>query len=220
MITEVPELKRIAPKSNTWARQRPIPFDDFLDMFGKTDFVELVDGMVLERPMVNWDHEKLNIWLVNILNMIAEELDLGEVAGSRTAIKLDMFGVRIPDVLFVKRSREHIIEFKAIIGAPDLIIEIVSASNRRDRLITLEADYCRLGVNEIIFIDPKRKNVRVLTKSGSRYTEQIVTEGPINITSFNGLELDTSWLLTNTRPTIHYTAELLLKQLRKDTPAS
>src|SRR5262249_35139929 len=105
--------------------EHPIPFDRFLDM-AEGRFVELVDGVIVEKPMVQLDHELCSIWLGAIMKGYADARHLGRVLSSRIMVKTDDFGGRMPDLLFIRQERLHISQQKAVQGAPDLIIEIIS----------------------------------------------------------------------------------------------
>lgn len=79
---------------------------------------------------------------------------MGRIFGSRTAVELELFYAPEPDILFVSNRRLHIIGEKGILGAPDFVIEILSASTaQNDRGPKLRA-YERAGVAEYWLIDP------------------------------------------------------------------
>src|SRR5438445_11590563 len=103
MFDEIPAgLHQVTEKSVVLLGQGPIRFEEFLDMFGPKDFVELVDGVVEEKPMVQLDHGKLLGWLFHTLALIAEARKLGMVLSSRSAVKTGPFGSRLPDLFFVR----------------------------------------------------------------------------------------------------------------------
>jgi Uma2 family endonuclease len=115
---------------------------------------ELIDGVMI-MPSPPFDpHERLQNFLLTLLRVYVEELELGEVRGSRTPVELGIDQVPEPDVLFVAKQRAHIIQNKGILGAPDLVIEILSAGTaHRDRGRKFRA-YERAGVGELWLIDP------------------------------------------------------------------
>ncbi len=111
--------------------------------------------------------------------------------------------------MFVKRERMQIVQQKAVFGAPDLTIEIVSPGDRRSDLIALEADYRSLKVAEIVFIDQRKQRVRVLRLRGNDYEETTLTTGSLQLESIAGVSLEISWLLADPRPTARETLLLL-----------
>jgi len=74
-----------------------------------------------------------------------------------------------PDILFISRERQDIINEQNILGAPDLVIEILSpTTEERDRGIKLQL-YCRYGVRECWLVDPEERMVEVLALSPQGY---------------------------------------------------
>ena len=65
-------------------------------------------------------------------------------------------------------------------GAPDMVIEILSPSNRRhDRLVKLDL-YQRAGVREYWIVDPENQTVRVmLLENGILLTREVYGQGDI-----------------------------------------
>jgi Uma2 family endonuclease len=181
-----------------WAK--PLTFDEFLDKFGPKDFVELVDGVVVEKTMVQLDHERLQGWLFVLLKKYVERAQLGEILGSRSAVKISEFRGRLPDLFFVSTPRREIVTQKATIGPPDMTIEIVSPGDRPSDRIALEVDYTTIGVREIIFIDQRRRRVRVLRLREGGYQEEVLLDGALKIASLGGIELQLDWLFDEPRP--------------------
>lgn len=203
--TAVPHgLKRITDRTVRYVREneKAITFAEFLEMYGPKDYVELVKGAVVEKAMVQWDHEQLQSWLVAVLRFYVDENKLGAVAGSRTAVQISMHGGRLPDFLFIRRERLDIVEQKAIYGPPDLVIELRSPSNTGSDIVALESDYCSIGVPEIVFIDQAKRQVRVIRKRGDKYQENILTQGVIHLESVEGFWLRTEWLFEAPRITV------------------
>ena len=178
---------------------RPIGFERFLDL-AQNRFVELVDGVIVENPMVQLDHELCSRWLYQVMGLYAQRLDLGEMLSSRIMVKTENFGGRMPDLLFVRKENLQIVQQRAVYGAPDLIIEIVSPNDRPSDLRSLEADYYRLGVPELMFIQLSKKEVRTLRRTEEGYTELIIREGLVSFASMPELKLEASWILEHPRP--------------------
>src|SRR5579872_974092 len=93
---------------------RPITFEQFLDLTGEVDDLELVKGVMVKRMAAQYPHERRFVWLLFLLNGYVRRRGLGVVLGSRTAVEIDRFGGRLPDILFVRADREEIIQERAI----------------------------------------------------------------------------------------------------------
>ncbi len=83
------------------------------------------------------------------------------VFGEKTALQ--------PDILFISSAHRGIIGPEYVLGAPDLVAEILSASNPAlDRVAKFE-QYARHGVGEYWIIDPLAETVEVYRLTGSSY---------------------------------------------------
>jgi Uma2 family endonuclease len=81
---------------------------------------------------------------------------------------------RQPDILMIHRSRASIIEEHAVVGPPDLVIEILSPNSaKRDRVMKKES-YARFGVQEYWIVDPSNLTIEqlVLVEEGQPYVLQ------------------------------------------------
>jgi Uma2 family endonuclease len=202
--------EKVREETVNWVWARPLTFAEFVDMFGAKDDVELIDGVVVERSMVQLDHEKLQGWLYIVLSLYVKARGLGIVLGSRTAVEINRFRGRLPDLLFVREERRNIVQQKAVQGAPDLVIEIVSPNDRASNVIALETDYRAIGVVEIVFIDQPRRRLRILRKQESDYAEEILTGGTLTLETLQAIQLPTEWLFEETRPDERTTVDSLL----------
>lgn len=158
--------------------------------------VELINGVIFMAPPPLDIHEKLQLFLVTLLRTYVEEHDQGEVRGSRTGVELGPDAVYQPDVLFVARDRLDIIERRGIIGAPDMVIEILSAGtapyDRGDKLHTYE----RAGVRELWLIDPYGPaGTEFYRLEEGRYLPFMPdASGILRSTAVPGFLIDVAWL--------------------------
>jgi Uma2 family endonuclease len=72
-----------------------------------------------------------------------------------------------PDLLYVSRERLAIVK-KRVEGAPDLVIEIISGTGKRDRVEKLDL-YAQYGVGEYWIVDPDAQVVEFLVNDGGRF---------------------------------------------------
>jgi Uma2 family endonuclease len=214
-LTESPpqtalELEEVVEGRVIRMLDHPITFDEWLDICGPKDFHELIDGVLVEKPMVQWEHEKAERWLDRVLGSYVDGRELGAVACSRSPVHINNFRGRLPDLFFVRRGRMEIVQEKATYGTPDFVAEIVSPNDRPSHLSALEADYRNLGVPEIWFIDLPRQRLRMLRKQDGGYDETVLTEGDIGLEAVPGFAVRVEWLLREPRPKVpDVLAELL-----------
>jgi Uma2 family endonuclease len=123
---------------------------------------ELVDGVLVEKAM-GFREAGLAAYIITLLVNHVRPRKLGIVAGADGMVRLWPGRVRIPDVCFVARERLPGGKMpKAPIPdlAPDLAIEILSASNTRREMRLKRADYFAAGVRLVWEIDPDARTAR------------------------------------------------------------
>jgi Uma2 family endonuclease len=124
---------------------------------------ELVYGVVREPPAPYYGHQRAVGQLFQQLRLHVQERRLGEVCVSPMDVVLDEEAGLIvqPDVMFISNERSSIIR-NQIWGAPDLVVEVASASTEyRDRTIKL-AWYRRYGVRECWLVHPGSRRVDII----------------------------------------------------------
>lgn len=107
-------------------------------------------------------------------------------------VVLDSENTAQPDLIFVAAANIGIIEKRAIFGAPDLLVELLSPSSvRRDRQ-QKKAFYARFGVKECWIGDPANKTMEILTLRDGRYLRHCAASERGRLVSkvLPGLELD------------------------------
>jgi Uma2 family endonuclease len=94
----------------------------------------------------------------------------GVVLDSPIDIIFSEYNVLQPDVLFFRRERQHLVNLDAPIRhAPDLCVEVVSASTAAtDRGRKMQM-YARYGVSEYWIVDPLAQSIEVYQLSGEAY---------------------------------------------------
>jgi len=157
---------------------------------------ELIDGVMIVTPPPLDIHERLQIFLLRFLGEFVEHFDLGEVRGSRTAVELEDDQTYEPDILFVARERVEIIKDEGVFGAPDLVIEILSASTASYDRGTKFRAYERAGVRELWLIDPYGPaGTEFYQREGSDLKPIMPdADGTVHSVVLPGFKLHTAWL--------------------------
>ncbi len=125
---------------------------------------ELVRGVVVEEMPPGLPHGVLAGRIVSLIHAARGDAVLGWL-GVETGfiLRRDPDTVRSPDVFFIRRDRlaDPLAEPGFFEGAPDLVIEIVSPSNRPQELAERVADYLDAGTALLWLVDPQRREVTV-----------------------------------------------------------
>lgn len=149
--------------------RRKLGWEDFEALPEDGNRYEILDGKLAVTPTPFILHQRVSRNLHLLLCSHVAEHDLGEVLAAPVAVVLDEHTILEPDLVFVSMNRAHLITEKAIAGAPDLVIEILSPSTaRRDRTVKLRL-YGRFGVPHYWIADPAARELFAfeLASSGS-----------------------------------------------------
>jgi Uma2 family endonuclease len=163
-------VKRLGDVPLDRIRLRPLPGtaveEDVLKVSANEDRVcELVDGVLVEKP-TGFTESILASYLCQILGKWVREKNLGFVTAPDGTIRLFPGLVRIPDVAFVSWSRmpggrRPTDPMPAL--APELSVEVLSASNSAAEMRRKRREYFEAGVRLVWLVDPLRRTVRVYT---------------------------------------------------------
>jgi len=153
---------------------------------------ELIDGVLILFPSPLDVHERLYVFLLRLLGEYAERLNLGEVRGSRSAVKLAEDQIYQPDVLFVSRDRLSLFERQGIFGPPEILSRSTASYDRGAKLRT----YDRAGIREVWLVDPAGpKGTEIHQRQGLRLqTVTPTSEGAIDSIALPGFHLRLDWL--------------------------
>jgi Uma2 family endonuclease len=157
------EIAALRP-GDSWSAEQPLTVDEFYALTPPDTRAELFEGVICVPPPDD-AHEALFVFLITLLNGFVQALNLGEVRGSRSGVRLDDFSAPQPDILFVRKSRRHVIRPGEIIGPPDLIMEIIRSNSSRSRALAKVARYEQFGVPELWVIDLPRQLARILVRN-------------------------------------------------------
>ena len=125
---------------------------------------ELDQGDLIVTPPPKHNHSALVSELVITIGQFVRQANLGRVYTSETGYILadDPLTIRVPDVSFVRRERMPAKRQEEYIhGAPDLAIEVVSASETAQQLKRKLEQYFQTGCQEAWVILPEDRETQV-----------------------------------------------------------
>ena len=92
---------------------------------------EIIDGEHYVNPAPNARHQRVLLRLAVALHNHIEPKQLGEVFVAPFDVVMSSFDVVQPDILFITAEHAAVITDKNLQGTPDLVVEILSPSNRQ-----------------------------------------------------------------------------------------
>lgn len=144
----------------TWEDIKDLPGD------GKT---ELIEGELIMAPTAGPPHQRIGTKLTVEIHPFVEEHGLGEFFGRDTHVVFDDHNHLEPDLCFIAKDRLSIVKGSYVEGPPDLVIEILSNSNRNYDIQVKYRYYERYGVREYWLVDPRDQSIAVYVLEQGRY---------------------------------------------------
>lgn len=126
---------------------------------------ELIRGELIRMSPAGGPHGWIGFEAGALIRDFARPRGLGEVFNSDTGylFELDPDTVLAPDASFIRADR--LPPLSAWDGyltvAPDLVVEVLSPSDRRSRVAWKIEQYLAAGVRLVWFVDPRRRTVTV-----------------------------------------------------------
>ena len=160
----------------------------YADYFGWDDGkrYELIDGTAyLMEPAPMWEHQGIQMQIASRVHRFLDgmpgivftapfDVRLNADAGDDTVLQPDI-------VVFSDRSK---LSGTGCIGAPDMVIEILSPSTANRDKVDKFNQYLQAGVQEYWIVDPKGKTVQACILNQGEYDVVIYGEGdevPVHI---------------------------------------
>jgi Uma2 family endonuclease len=121
--------------------------------------MELWDGEIIMSPTPTPSHQTIVLKFVRALDDFVSGQKAGTVFVSPLDVVLSQHRVVQPDLFFILEANSKIIQDR-IRGVPDLVVEVISQTWKRDR-IEKKALYEQFGVSEYWIVDPESRAIEV-----------------------------------------------------------
>ncbi len=146
-----------------------VSYDDYLILPDDGKRYQIVDGEVYVSPAPSVSHQRIVGAIYRILYALVSERDLGEVFISPVDVVLSYHDVVQPDILFVSKGREAIVQEQGIFGSPDLAVEVLSPRLKRLDRVVKKARYARFGVANLWLVAPITRVIEEHQLAGDTY---------------------------------------------------
>ena len=181
----------------------PISFEDFLSAYDGVH-AEWVDGEVLLMSPGNTPQSRLTRFLGAVIQVWAEEHDLGEAFIAPLTVKMLETSAREPDVFYFRREHLDRVHKMFVEGPPDLVIEIISRDTRGVDRGEKFYEYEQARVPEYWLIDPDRRKVEAYRLGLDGAYEAAPTGDPetLRADALPGMSLSVAWLWQEPLPKV------------------
>ena len=152
------------------ATKKKISFKDYLLIPEINRPYEIIDGKFIPFPTPLPVHQRMSANVFTPLSNYVETEDLGVVLFAPVDIILQRHPLRTrqPDVLFIHKDKlsgtglDAIEELQILEIAPDLVVEVLSASDTEKVLSGKLSDYQWIGIKECWLVSREARSVEVL----------------------------------------------------------
>jgi Uma2 family endonuclease len=155
---------------------------------------ELIDGVMVVHSPASIEHDDSSGFVRGLMSFFAEARDLGKVLGPDSLIHLAPGRKCAPDIFFIRRERVPMPLPKEFEGVPELVVEVLSPSNRRYDLRDKRLIYHEAGVGEIWLIDAELRRLLIDRHRLEGYTEEVISAGRVGSEVMPGFWITASWL--------------------------
>ena len=128
---------------------------------------ELIDGRIVPLSPPGGEHAVLSVGVAAPLATFVRAHKLGFVlGGAGFVIRRNPDTVRAPDAAFLsfKRAGDRMSP-SFLTCAPELVVEVVAPNDRRSEIDAKVQMWCEFGVDVTWVVDPRRREVRVVTRA-------------------------------------------------------
>ncbi|HXV82107.1 MAG TPA: Uma2 family endonuclease [Candidatus Binatia bacterium] len=167
-----------------------LTYEDYVLLPNDRSRYEILQGELTVTPAPSTKHQTTSGNLLVLLSLYIRERDLGKLFHAPIDLILESTSVLQPDLLFVSKTRQSIITERAIEGAPDLVVEILSSTTSRTDRVTKARIYARHSVPVYWIVDPEREAIEIylLEANGYRLAATLLGKTPMAAPPFTELE--------------------------------
>lgn len=154
---------------------------------------QLINGELIMSPSLTINHQIVNGRLFMCISKYLEKNDLGSLClFSPIDVVLNDENIFQPDLIYISVERRVELLYDRIMGAPDLIIEILSPSTAYYDLRQKKDIYESCGVKEYLIVDLIEKDAEVYVLINEEFTlkQKAKQNGTIILTTLPGLQIN------------------------------
>jgi Uma2 family endonuclease len=157
------EIARLFPEQGAWSEADYLALDT-------NRLIEFNHGVLEFLPMPTLLHQLIALFFRDAFKAYLAARRGGLVVVAPYRLRLEPGKYREPDVLVMLDHNDPRIG-NDYTDYADLVVEVVSESNRKHDEVTKRAEYAKAGIAEYWIVDPERSRIVVLRLEGDAYAE-------------------------------------------------
>jgi len=176
--------------AQTIPEDRPLTADDFMSLpMEDGHLYELLQGELVLSPSPEIMHQRISRRLVVRLDTELQSRDFGEVFYAPTAVVLSENDVVEPDLFVIRKAQADFLTRQSFNGAPAIVFEILSPSNRQLDLQRKALLYANVGVEEYWMVDPEKRRILIQRLVEGKVDLEIFTSGSVTSAVLSGFSV-------------------------------
>jgi Uma2 family endonuclease len=165
------------PKQGFWT------YDDYAAIPEDGKRYEIVNGVLYMSPAPSWSHQEIILEIAAHLRNYFRLTATGGVFITPVDVELSANTLFQPDIVVLLKTSRNKLQGHHIVGAPDLVVEVVSPTSQTHDRYRKIAAYARAGVPEYWIVDPDSQTVEALFLENDEYQSQGVYRGKATLPS-------------------------------------
>jgi len=156
------EIARLFPRQGKWTEK------DYFSLPETNRIIELSGGRLIISPSPTLRHQRVLKKLSFLMDGYIENNNLGEIIVAPMGVRLWEGTIREPDIIFMSNEHSDRLNNECL-GIPDLVVEILSESNKKQDLDEKFKEYEIAGIPEYWVVDPFQQILEVFTLEKGAY---------------------------------------------------
>ncbi len=138
---------------------------------------EIVQGVLVMSPAPEVPHQKVVGAIYRYLCEKIEDQGLGEVLQAPLDVILSEQEVYQPDVLVVLNEHANRVQRKGAVGAPDLVVEVISPSSALYDRVNKHMAYEQAGIPEYWLVQEQMRTIELFVLENRKYRSLGIFQG-------------------------------------------
>lgn len=151
---------------------------------------EIIDGVLYVAAPPSRLHQEVLFRLTLLVGNLVTATKSGRAYFSPVDVRFSAHDLVQPDLIYIRRERLHLYRGHIMDGPPDLVMEVISPSNRGYDLTEKARLYEKYGVPEYWVFDPENPKSTHLVLIDGSHVHVFPEDGLYHSTVIDGLTID------------------------------
>ncbi len=138
---------------------------------------QLINNNIVMSPSPTDLHQLVSGDIFSEIRTFVKKQKLGQVRYAPYDVHFSNRNIFQPDIIFIANENLHLVEEKGLVGAPDMVVEILSPATAHIDKGKKRDVYEQYGVKEYFMVDPATKTVIGSILEGKEFIEIEETTG-------------------------------------------